>query len=95
MREIKRDEVPKAGADDLPAPEIAVSHPPARETAVQPAPDAPPGRRRELTFRAVATARVSRSSLVNGAGAQRSGRGCTLFRRSCARSIRRSWPSWR
>ena len=56
MREIKRDEVPKAGADDLPAPEIAVSHPPARETAVQPAPDAPPGRRRELTFRAVATA---------------------------------------
>src|SRR3989454_10730382 len=58
MREIKRDEVPKAGADDLPAPEIAVSHPPARETAVQPAPDAPPGRRRELTFRAVATAMV-------------------------------------
>jgi putative OPT family oligopeptide transporter len=56
MREIQRGEVPKAGADDLPAPEIAVSHPTAREPFVQPAPG--PVRRRELTFRAVATAMV-------------------------------------
>jgi len=58
MRDIKRDEVPKAGADDLPAPEIAVSHPVPRGPSVGPAPDAPPERRRELTFRAVATAMV-------------------------------------
>jgi putative OPT family oligopeptide transporter len=51
-----RDEVPNAGADDLPAPEIAVSHPPPREAPLHPAPEAPPGGRRELTFRAVATA---------------------------------------
>src|SRR5438067_6370836 len=54
MREINRGEVPKAGADDLPAPEIAVSHPTPRDTGVRPAPGAAP--RRELTFRAVATA---------------------------------------
>jgi putative OPT family oligopeptide transporter len=58
MRDVKRDEVPKAGADDLPAPEIAVSHPAPREPSVVPAPGAPPARRRELTFRAVATAMV-------------------------------------
>jgi uncharacterized oligopeptide transporter (OPT) family protein len=57
MREINRGEVPKAGADDLPAPEIAVRHP-AREPSVRPAPGAAPARRRELTFRAVATAMV-------------------------------------
>ena len=56
MREIKRGEVPKADADDLPAPEIAVSHPPLRDTGVRPVPG--PARRRELTFRAVATAMV-------------------------------------
>src|SRR5689334_19808390 len=56
MREIQRREVPKAGADDLPAPEIAVSHPTPRGPSVQPAPG--PARRRELTFRAVATAMV-------------------------------------
>src|SRR6266851_3783307 len=58
MRDVKRDEVPKAGADDLPAPEIAVSHPVPRGPSVGPAPDAPPARRRELTFRAVASAMV-------------------------------------
>jgi hypothetical protein len=51
-----RDEVPNAGADDLPAPEIAVSHPPPREAPLHPAPEASPGGRRELTVRAVATA---------------------------------------
>ncbi|MFL5309112.1 MAG: OPT/YSL family transporter [Myxococcales bacterium] len=51
-----RDEVPKAGADDLPAPEIAVSHPAPRQPPVHPAPGARAAPRRELTFRAVATA---------------------------------------
>jgi putative OPT family oligopeptide transporter len=51
-----RDEVPKAGADDLPAPEIAVSHPVPRQAPVHPVPAAPAAPRRELTFRAVATA---------------------------------------
>jgi len=51
-----RDEVPKAGADDLPAPEIAVSHPPPREAPLHPPSESTPGRRRELTFRAVAPA---------------------------------------
>jgi uncharacterized oligopeptide transporter (OPT) family protein len=56
MREINREGGPRVGADDLPAPEIAVSHPPPRETGIRPAPGA--GKRRELTFRAVATAMV-------------------------------------
>ncbi|HEX9573782.1 MAG TPA: OPT/YSL family transporter [Myxococcales bacterium] len=65
MREIKRVEVPEAGADDLPAPEIAVSHPVPREPSVGPAPGAPPAHRRELTVRAVATAMVV-AAIVGG-----------------------------
>ena len=56
MREINRGEVPKAGADDLPAPEVAVVRPVPRGTPPQPTGQTAAGPRRELTFRAVATA---------------------------------------
>ena len=51
----RTEEVPRAGADDLPAPEVAVAHPVPRGTSIQ---SAPAAGRRELTFRAVATAMV-------------------------------------
>ena len=41
------------------------------------------------------TARIIRSSPASGAGARRSGRGCTPFRRSSARSTKRRRPSSR
>jgi putative OPT family oligopeptide transporter len=55
MSESTTGQAPKAGSDDFPAPEAAVPHPAPRGTS----PQAAPARgRRELTFRAVATAMV-------------------------------------
>ena len=58
----RSDELPRAGADDLPAPEVAVSHPVPRGTLAQ---GAPAAGRRELTFRAVATA-MAVAAIVGG-----------------------------
>jgi len=62
MSEPSGEPVSKAGADDLPAPEAAVSQPVSRGTRVRAAPAAG---RRELTFRAVATAMVV-AAIVGG-----------------------------
>jgi len=63
MSETTSEPVPKAGADDFPEPESAVSRAVPRGTAIQAAPA--PVRRRELTFRAVATAMVV-AAIVGG-----------------------------
>ncbi|TMD00830.1 MAG: hypothetical protein E6J03_11680, partial [Chloroflexi bacterium] len=55
--------LPKADADDLPAPETAVSRAVPRGTSIQAAPT--PAHRRELTFRAVATA-MAVAALIGG-----------------------------
>src|SRR3989440_13071027 len=63
MSETTSEPVPKTDADDLPAPETAVSRTVPRGTPIQAAPT--PGRRRELTFRAVATAMLV-AALIGG-----------------------------